>query len=72
MSNRTISKHFDDSEIIGRLPNGDLILKPGVKRLKYNDNIDPDLLEDHINNEELVARGIAERLIEREGESIYE
>lgn len=34
---RTISKHFDDSEIIGRLPNGDLVLKPGVKRLKYVD-----------------------------------
>lgn len=34
---RTISVHFDDSEIIGRLPNGDLVLKPGVKRLKYID-----------------------------------
>lgn len=59
---RIISKSFDNNEIIGRLPNGDLILKPGVKRLKYNDGIDPDLLEDHINHIELKVRETEQRI----------
>lgn len=39
---RTISKHFDDEEIYYRLPNGDLYLKPDVKRKTY-DKSDVDL-----------------------------
>lgn len=62
---RTISKHFDDSEIIGRLPNGDLVLKPGVKRLKYNDSIDPDLLETHINDVDLKVQKTKEKIEEQ-------
>jgi len=46
---KTISKNFYDDEIIGRTEEGDLILKMGVKRLKYDDDIDPDQLESHIN-----------------------
>jgi len=57
---RTISKHFDDSEIIGRLPNGDLYLQPGVKRLKY-DSQDPNELETHINYTELTVRKITDK-----------
>ena len=47
---RTISNHFDDDEIIGRLPNGDLVLHMGVKRAQYN-SFDTDLTssEEHIN-----------------------
>jgi hypothetical protein len=48
---KTISKVFYDDEIIGRLPDGDLILKPGVRR-KYYDSFDGDLTADtHINYE---------------------
>jgi len=48
---KTISKHYYDDEIIGRLPNGDLLLKIGVRR-KYYDSFDEDLTSDaHINYE---------------------
>ncbi len=60
MEERTISKHFDDSEIICRLPNGDLYLKEGVKRLKY-DSQDPNELETHINYTELTVRKVEEK-----------
>lgn len=43
------SKNYKQKEIIGRLPDGSLYLKMGVKRKKYNDSIDPDELESHIN-----------------------
>jgi hypothetical protein len=43
------SKNFKPKEIIGRLPDGSLYLKMGVKRKKYNDSIDPEELESHIN-----------------------
>ncbi len=49
MENQEISKKFKNKEIIGRLPDGSLYLKMGVKRKKYNDSIDPDQLESHIN-----------------------
>ena len=52
---KTISKNFYDDEIIGRTEEGDLILKMGVKRLKYDDDIDPDQLESHINYTALSA-----------------
>lgn len=51
---RTISKHFDDDEIIGRLPNGDLYLKPGVKRLPaYNPFDMESMIDEHINYDSL-------------------
>ncbi len=33
---RTISKWFDDDECIGRLDNGDLVIKIGVKRKSFD------------------------------------
>ena len=44
-----MSKNFKEKEIIGRLPDGSLYLKMGVTRKRYNDSIDPDELESHIN-----------------------
>lgn len=52
---RTISKHFNDDEIIGRLPNGDLILKPGVRK-KYYDSFDADLSVDAYINYEVIKQ----------------
>lgn len=54
-----ISKHFTDDEIIGRLPNGDLYLKEGVKKLKY-DYLSPDD-EQNINYSELGVRKVIEK-----------
>lgn len=60
---RTISKHFDDSEILFKDPiTGDLHLKEGVKRRRYNDDINPDTLESHINTIELNYRKTMEKL----------
>ena len=54
---RTISRHFFDDEILFKDPTtGDLHLKEGVTRLKYNTLIDPYLLESHINEDELNER----------------
>lgn len=50
---RTISKHFDDSEIIARLPNGDLYLKMGVKRLKSTFSLSEGDPDEHINYDAL-------------------
>ena len=58
---KTISKNFYDDEIIGKLDNGDLVLKMGVKRLKYDDDIDPDTLESHINYTALSAERMQKR-----------
>lgn len=46
---QTKSKNFKDHEIKGILPNGSIYLKMGVKRKRFNDSIDPDQLESHIN-----------------------
>lgn len=43
------SRNFKQREIKGILPDGSIYLKTGVKRKKYNDSIDPDELESHIN-----------------------
>ena len=48
---KTKSKHFKDHEIKGILPNGTIYLKEGIKRKHYNDNVDPDSLESHLNQE---------------------
>lgn len=64
MEEKRISKVFKNSEIIGRMPNGDLYLKQGVKRKSYlkednslvNDNPwvgNSDAGEGHINYEAL-------------------
>jgi hypothetical protein len=45
---KTISKNFKDDEIIGRLPNGDLYLKPGVRRIKKGSINDYDV-QDQFN-----------------------
>lgn len=50
---KTLSKNYFDEEIVGILPNGDIILKEGVKRLKYKLDIDPYLEESYINYEDL-------------------
>lgn len=49
MENQEKSKNFKQKEIIGRLPDGSLYLKMGVTRKRYNDSIDPEELESHIN-----------------------
>ncbi len=46
-----MSKNFKESEIKGILPDGSIYLKEGVKRKKYNDTLEPDELEPHINYE---------------------
>ena len=65
---QTISKNFKDDEIIGKLPNGDIYLKLGVKRKSYNRE-DSDLTNDspyvaseetYINYEALMASRIRE------------
>lgn len=69
---KTKSKNFYDSEIEGIFPNGDIILKEGVKRLKYKLDIDPFLEESYINYEDLNVKRmekIRKKLgIERENE----
>lgn len=45
----SISKHFTDDEIIGILPNGDIYLKMGVKRLKNRFTMDLEPTDEHIN-----------------------
>jgi hypothetical protein len=65
---RTISKVFYDDEIIGRLPDGDLILKPGVKRKSY-DTFDGDLTSDtHINYDVIKSKRDKEVLEKHYGE----
>ncbi len=54
----TISKHFSNDEILYVADNGDIHLKPGVHRLRYNDFINPDEMESHINETELGVRKI--------------
>lgn len=53
--NKTISDTYFDDEIIGRLPNGDLILKMGVKRKSYT-KLDLDLSSDSQINYDLLER----------------
>ena len=40
---KTKSKNFYDDEIQAILANGDIVLKEGVHRLKYNSHKDPSL-----------------------------
>jgi len=49
----TISKSFKDDDIICRLPNGDLYLKMGVKRLKNTFTLSEDNEDEHINYDAL-------------------
>ncbi len=54
---RTISKHFDDCEILFKDPiTGDLHLKEGVTRLKYQPLLDPQLTESYLNFEDLAIK----------------
>ncbi len=46
---KTLSKSYFNDEIKGILADGTIYLKEGVKRKRYNDSIDPDQLESHIN-----------------------
>jgi hypothetical protein len=64
---KTISKNFYDDEIIGKTEAGDLILKIGVKRLNYDDHIDPDQLESHINYSALSAERMQRRREREQG-----
>lgn len=50
---KTKSKHFWDDEIEYIDTNRDIHLKPGVHRLSYNTHINPDELENHINDIDL-------------------
>ena len=61
---KTISKNFYDYEILFKDENGDIHLKPGVKRKSYGDSIDPDQLETHINYVELKIRKISTEIKE--------
>lgn len=66
---KTISKHFYDDEVLFKdSVTGDIHLKAGVHRLSYNDHIDPNKLESHINQEEIVYRKQLEssELLERD------
>lgn len=53
---QTKSKNFKDHEIRGILPDGSIYLKTGVKRKNYNDSIDPNSLESHLNQELLIMK----------------
>lgn len=61
---KTISKNFYDDEILFKDENGDIHLKPGVKRKHYGDSIDPDQLETHINYVELKISKISTEIKE--------
>jgi len=50
---KTLSKHYFNDEIEAIHTNGDIILKEGVKRLKYKLDIDPFLEESYINYDDL-------------------
>lgn len=52
---KTISNTYFDDEVLGRLPNGDLILKMGVKRKSYT-KLDLDLSSDSQINYDLLER----------------
>ena len=60
----TISKVWQDKEILFKDPEtGEIHLKPGVHRKNYNDWINPDELETHINITELRVRKTTENMI---------
>jgi len=50
---KTISKHFFDDEVLFKDDNGDIHLKEGVTRLKYQAVLDPQLLESYLNDDAL-------------------
>jgi len=50
---KTLSKNYFNDEIEAIHTNGDIILKEGVKRLKYKLDIDPFLEESYINYDDL-------------------
>lgn len=58
LSNRTktYSKYYFDDEIVGKDKKGVIHLKPGITRKFYNDSIDPNKLESHINYELIAAQ----------------
>ena len=47
---KTLSKHYYNDEIQGVLPNGDIILKEGVHRLKYENHLE-ESLDSQLNQE---------------------
>ena len=54
---KTISKSFRDDEILFKDPiTGDLHLKEGVTRLKYQPLLDPQLNESYLNFEDLAIK----------------
>jgi len=54
---RTKSKHFNDDQIIGILPDGSIYLKMGVTKKHYNDKLDYDDMV-HINDKVIMAERI--------------
>lgn len=63
MRERTQSKFFYDDEI-ERIVDGEIYLKPGVHRKRYNDWINPEELEGHLNMTEYKARKTIEMMEE--------
>ena len=51
------SKHFQDHQIIGILPDGSIYLKMGVTKKHYNDKLDYDDM-DQINEKLIMAEKI--------------
>ena len=57
------SKHFTDDEIIARLPDGSLYLKPGVKRTKNYSLLDTGSQEESINYYDLAKNRLIEKQV---------
>ena len=54
---KNLSKHFFDDEILFKDPiTGDIHLKEGVTRLKYQPLLDPQLNESYLNFEDLAIK----------------
>jgi hypothetical protein len=54
---RTKSKNFNDSQVIGILPDGSIYLKMGVCKKRYNDALDYDDMS-HINEKLINSEAI--------------
>lgn len=69
---KKLSKNFKNSEIKGILPDGSIYLKEGVRRKYWGEHVDPQWLENHINEELLVYQKAEKYYKYIEGADDYE
>ena len=61
---RTISKYFDDTEVIGRTSDGDLMIKMGVKKKRFsNDELSLEMDENSQINYYLLQKDEFRQLV---------